>query len=59
MASDTAKIEVEPAVEEYDVYIYTGQGYSNTRITSENAEDVLGDGGDSILRCFYLHSDAG
>ena len=45
VASDTAKIEVEPAVEEYDVYIYTGQGYSNTRITSENAEDVLGDGG--------------
>lgn len=32
------------AVENYDLYLYLGSEYVGTRITSENAEDVLGDG---------------
>ena len=43
--SDTAKIEVLPVFEEYDLYIYAESGYNNIRVTNMNASDVLGDGG--------------
>ena len=43
--SATAKIEVTPVVYEYDVYIYEGDEWVGTRVTSENADDVLQDGG--------------
>ena len=42
--TDTAKIEVKTFIEEYDLYIYDEPGYSNIRVTSENAGDILGDG---------------
>lgn len=33
------------AADSYDVYILQGSAYTGTRVTSENAGDVLGDGG--------------
>ena len=43
--SDTAKIEVKPVLEKYDLYIYKGNEYVGTRATSDNANDILEDGG--------------